>query len=151
MPYPKFQPPAEVHKPSELKRYNRTFPIYQHALFGAGTQVNIGEISVQPGVDGRSLVKASLTIVADVSFTAGQCSVCERETPPPDADSLWFVLENHDGSRLFVPDEHAAEDERDCWPVPGWSRADDDGALTCPECMADLAKAKKAIKARRKR
>jgi hypothetical protein len=134
----------------KLYKYNSKFTVGLdgHLRLGRGTHVDILAISIENGAeDHLSVIKSTVLLSARAKLASGHCSICERPTDPPDADSLWFVLENHDGDRLLFPSDHSV-DERDRWPVPGWESTTE-GDMVCPECLFELEKAKRDIKARR--
>jgi len=73
---------------------------------------------------------------------------CGERPPLPDADAGTFILANHDHERLVVPAAENTRQERDRYPVKGWT--DVDGKLTCPACTRELNDAIAAVQARQK-
>jgi hypothetical protein len=76
------------------------------------------------------------------------CCACGERPPLPDADAAEFIIANHDHERLVVPAAEDTRQERDRYPVKGWT--DVDGKLTCPTCTKELNDAIAAVKARQK-
>lgn len=133
-------------------------PVFHPSLIvGPGTEVVASELRAEalgppePGDDyhgptQRMRITANLTVSAEVNVVAGKCAVCGRLAPPLDQQTMWSVLENHQGKRLVFP-RGAMDGESDCYRLPGWH--DIDGRLTCDECAAALEAAKAAVKRQR--
>lgn len=142
----------------DLKHYKKQFVIYgeEGLKLGNGTKVNILSLSSEQvgKTSGQIRVYATVELEATVEvvreFKHNDCSTCGATASMPDRDGLWYILENHDGSRLLFPqaeEEAYRHPERDSYPAPGWRVFE--GALTCPDCLNDLMEA--FIEVRKKR
>jgi rubredoxin len=143
----------------ELQKYAQRFALLRSGLpLGAGTEVEIASLkavglgrAASGAKEHRIRIEATLRVSAVVGVIKRKCSMCDAVTPSPDADALWFMLENHDGERLCFPraeEEAHSEEERDMYPAQGW--AEIDGDLVCEACAKATREALAALKHKRR-
>lgn len=128
-----------------------------------GANVTIRSITAHPnkgryyGDDAPSIVITTVvevrTVVAFATdFAHHSCTVCGAEPPPPDTAALWFLTRNHESGRLAFAEAEDCDNDRDRYPVAGWTRID--SKLHCVDCTKAIneaiAAAKKARGKRKK-
>lgn len=115
---------------------------------GRHTDVEVLSLETAAYPGGRDPTYTTLEITATIKLTARggfpitavPYHVCEGcgavPSLPSTYDALWFVMENHDGDRLIFPDAEDCDEERDRYPVVGWTKTvvDDENSLLCPDC-----------------
>lgn len=147
--------PMRLPAPPQFTQYDAAYTTTTAGLVcGAGTGVRILTLAQTLAPASTSRHHPTLTITATVELTATvgvartACAGCGVAAPAPaDDDALWFIVENHDHNRLVFADAENAQDERDRYPVKGWTQGA--GGVLCAGCTAAVASALAARKAAR--
>ncbi len=123
---------------------------------GAGTEVTRSRVNMRRVKDARCgapqyEIEQAFTLKFTAKIGVGshwRCVGCDAE-PKLSEQGAEFILANNDGDRLHFPEPEDCEDERDCFPVTGWTTfpVDEENKLICGECHAEQIR---AITGRRK-